>query len=516
MPKIKFLKIDDMSKGLNVFARDTMLKKDETALATSVIPAGKASIAKRPGTATLCTASTASSIDGLGTFYAASTRQLLAMTDGKLFQVQSGTAVQVSAAPATAGAWTPGLRTDFCQAGANVFISNGTDPMRVYDGTTVRNQSNGVVAKYMIYYKNCLYAIGNSTYPSRLYRSGVDTYIGDFTYSTANPLATSIYISNNDGQDLSSFFKHQDYLYAAKDKSTYRVSVGADSAATMSYELVDPARGSDSHWATDSVENDVYIFNEVGVHSIGYEPNYLDQIRTKIVSLRVDPYIKTIEKDVLDKVCGIYFNNIFHLSYQTGGASANDTMIVYDRLRSGWWRYPLGASCFCEFKDSSGYTKLYFGGATSANVYYFDEASKSDSGSAFRTLWTSPKYAIDEYSQSKFFLKSEFYFGRKPGTVTISAYVDGVLIRSKTVVIGTTGTAGIGQGKIGVEKIGVGSGSLTITDSGGSSMIELLINKMGRNVQFTVEDNSATTGWELNCIDIAYVPLNKFYQPNVL
>jgi hypothetical protein len=514
--KIDYIKIDDMSKGINTFARDTMLKKDETADATNVIPTGKASLMKRPGVALMATASTASAIDGLGTFYATGVNQLLSMAGGHLYQIQSGTAVQVSAYPATAGTWTANKRTDFCQAGANVYISNGTDEMRYYDGTTVRNRTNGVVAKYMIYYKNCLYAIGNSTYPSRVYRSGLDTYIGDFTYSTANTLAASIYVSNLDGQENGTMFKHQDYLYVCKNRSTYRLSVAADATATMSYELVDPARGADSHFATDAVENDVYIFNEAGVHSIGYEPNYLDQIRTKILSLRVDPIIKAISKSLLDEVCAMYFNNFYHFSYPSGGATYNDKIVLYDRLRSGWWKYDLGARCFSEFKDANGYTKLYFGSPNSNKILYFDDALKADEGVAFPTEWKSPRYSVDNYSQSKFFLQALLYFGRKPGSFTISAYVDGTLQKVRNIIIGTTGSAGIGQGKIGVEMIGVGSGSLTITDTGGSDMVKIPLNKMGRNVQIVIQDNTSDKGWELNSIEIAYTPLNKIYQPNTV
>lgn len=528
--KIKFLKVDDMSKGINVFARDTMLKKDETAGANNVMPTGKASVTKRPGTALMATISTASVIDGLGTFYSTSSNQLLAMSGGKLWRIETGTAVQVTGVAFTAASATPvtamsstavctfasGLRTDFVQAGANVYISNGTDYMRYYDGTNLYLRNNGIVAKYMIYYKNCLYATGNSSYPSRVYRSGADTYIGDFTYSTANSLATSIQVSNNDGQEVTSMFKHQDYLYLTKNRSVYRMSVASDSVATLSIELVDPSRGSDSHWATDSVENDVYIFNETGSHSIGYEPNYLDQIRTKILSLRVDQYIKTIEKDVLDKVCAMYFNNFYHLSYQSGGASVNDSMLIYDRLRAGWWSYDLGASCFTEFKDANGYTKLYFGRPDIGKVYYFDEALKADLGVAFRTKWTSPKYSIDEFIQSKFLLKAILYMGMKPGEIDISVYVNGVLVRTKHAVIGTTGTAGEGGYPIGSEMIGVGTGSLDISDTGGSAIIELAINKMGRNVQIIIEDNTLAKGWELNSLEIAHVPLNKYYQPNTL
>lgn len=511
--KVKFERIYKLAKGLDTYARDTMLETDETVTGLNVIGTGKNAIKKRKGTALVCTVATAGAVDGLGTWIGSSGRQLLAMVGGTLYRVDSGTAVAVSAAPASAGTFTSGYSTDFCQGGANTYISNGIDDMRYYDGTTVRIRSNGVVAKYMIYYKNCLYAIGNSSFPSRVYRSGADTFIGDFTNSTANPLATSVNISNLDGQDVMSLFKHQDYLYVSKNRSTYRISVAADSTGTISYELVDPAKGSDSHKATDVVENDIYVYNEYGVHAIGYEPNFLDQVRTKILSLRVDDQIQSIEKSVLEDTCAMYFDNAYHFSYKTGGAAANDAMLVYDRQRTGWWKYDIGASCFCEYKNSDGESSLYFGSPTEAKIYKFDGSVRSDAGDAIHALWVSPKYTLKDYTQSKFFLVVVLYVGLIPGTFTVTVLVDGEVINVKTVTIGSTGFSGLGIEMIGVPMVGVEGGE-AIVDDGGSGVVKMPVNKMGRSVQVKVDQSSATGSYELDAIDIGYVPVNKLYQPN--
>lgn len=511
--KVKFERIYKLAKGIDTYARDTMLETDETVIGMNVIGTGKNAIKKRKGTSLTCTVATAGAVNGLGTWTSASGRHLLAMVNGTLSRVDSGTAVAVSAAPASAGTFTSGLSTDFCQAGANTYISNGTDAMRYYDGTTVRVRTNGVVAKYMIYYKNCLYAIGNSSFPSRVYRSGADTFIGDFTNSTANPLATSVNISNNDGQDVMTMFKHQDFLYIGKNRATYRLSVAADSVATISYELVDPAKGSDSHKTTDIVENDVYTYNEYGVNAIGYEPNFLDQIRTKIMSLRVDDQIQSIEKDVIEDTCAMYFDNAYHFSYKSGGATANDTMLVYDRQRGGWWKYNLGASCFCEYKDSNGESALYFGSPTDAKIYKFNGSVKSDNALPIHAIWLSPKYTLKDYTQSKFFLTCVLYMGLIPGEFTVTVLVDGVVINVRTVTIGSDGVAGIGIDMIGVSMIGVEGGEEG-ADSGGSGVVVMPVNKMGRSLQVKIDQESATGSFELDAIDISHVPINKLYQPN--
>ncbi len=528
MEKITSKQYDDLGKGINVFTRDTMLRENESAEGFNVWATGKNSIEKRPGVVKLCTIAGVDQIDGLGTYYYGSIRKLIAMAGGALYEVETGTAISPSAVPASANVFTAKNRTDFCQAGGSLFIANGVESIRKYDGTTVREQTGAIVAKYLIFYKSCLWAAGNPTAgnETRLYRSGdgatSSAAIGNFTYhATDNPLATSKYISQSDGQWLKGFFKHQDYLYPVKERSLWRASVGTDAYQLITTELVDPARGCDSHFSIDTVDNDNFMFNEQGVFATGYEPNILDQLRTNVVSLRVDPKLKSIEKTRLDDVIGIYFDNHYYLSYTSGGGGYNDTIMVYDRQRLGWWEFQVadssgnltGANCFADYKNSSGYTKLYFGSATDGSIYYFDDTIKQDSGWTIVSDWKSPKFGLGDYAQMKFFFEVLIYLGKTPGDITIKVYIDSILAITKTVQTGATGTAGIGNERIGVPKIGVGGGALDVTDTGGGDFVKMSLNKMGRNIQVEISDNSGTKGWELNALEIHYKPLSFNYQP---
>lgn len=512
---IDFILYDNLGKGVNTFTRDTMINDQEAAEATDVWSVGKNSIAKRPGVGLAITLPSSAAVYGLGTYYNGATRELLAMSGGRLYRVDP-VAGSYAAIGGTASSFTTDLRTDMCQAGGYVFLQNGTDTLRKYDGSTIAAQSNGVIGKWLIFYKASLWTAGNTGAGNlaRLYRSGTDTFLGDFTNSTANVFATSVYVSKDDGQAVSGFFKHQDFLYPVKERSLWRASQDTSTAATITLELVDPARGCDSHFSIDTVENDNFMFNEKGVYATGYEPNILDQIRTNILSLRIDTKINTIEKSNLDDVVGIYHDNHYYLSYTAGGASANDTIMVYDRQRLGWWEWDLGANCFSEFKDSNGETKLYFGSSSAdGKIYYFDGNLKADNGVAFDTNWKSPKFSFKDYSQSKIFLNVILYFAKRAGTITYSVYVDGELATTDTVMVGNTGSAGIGQGSIGVPVLGVESGSLEIADSGGGDFIQIPINQEGRNIQVQIEDNTSTQSWELNALQFQFKKINPMYQP---
>jgi hypothetical protein len=524
---IKAQQYDDLGKGLNLFTRDTMLKENESPVAYNVWATGKNSIAKRPGIVKLCTIAGGNPIDGLGTYTSGATRNLLAMCGGKVYKVETGTAVEVIGSPATAGAFTSGKRTDWCQAGGKVFIANGTEEIRAFDGTNIINQTGSIVASWMIFYKGMLWAAGNPSAgnETRLYRSGNDANIGNFTFQiTANPLATSEFVSQSDGVSLKGFFKHQDYLYLVKEKSLWRVNMGTDDLKLITNEMIDPARGCDSHFSIDTVDNDNFMFNEQGIYATGYEPNILDQIRTNIVSLRIDPKLKAIQKSRLDDVVGIYYDNHYYLSYTSGGGTYNDTIMVYDRQRLGWWEFQVsdasgtltGANCFSEYKDTNGQTRLYFGSATDGSIYYFDDTVKQDSGWTIITDWKSKCFEFGDYSQEKFFLEVLPYFGKMAGNPTINVYIDGQLVKSESVFIGNTGYAGIGIDSIGVSMIGVEGGSLDIADTGGGDFVKIAIGQKGRNIQVEISDEDLTgqKGWELNALTFHYNPQNPLFQPD--
>jgi len=497
----------DFGKGLDLYTRDIKIKENEAAIATNVWSVGKNSLKKRPGYKLMAEVAGAGQVDGIGTYYNASVRELLVMAGGKLYKIESGTATQIGSTT-----WTSGLKTDFCQAGGKLYIQNGTDALREYNGTTITDTTNGKAGKACIFYKGSLWTFGNSANLTQLFRSGTDTSLGDFTYNvTTNPLATSVYVGKNDGQNITGLFKHQDYLYITKENSIWSVSQAIDESGTISLELIDSSRGCVSHQTIDSVDNDIFFFNDVGMFAFGYEPNITNQIRSNIVSLRVDPEIKTIQKDRLDDIAGIYYDNHYYLSYTSGGASANDTILNYDRQRLGWWKWNIGANCFSEYKGDDGYSRLYFGSSTDGKVYYFDETAKDDAGTAISSKWKSASFSFKDEVQQKFFHSLVLIFGKMSSDVTINVYIDGVLFTSVPGTFGRTGSGGIGTGAIGTKKIGVEKGSGTVADLGGGEKVHIPLNTMGATMQIEITDTSLTKSWELSTINGIMRPINKLY-----
>jgi len=114
----------------------------------------------------------------------------------------------------------------------------------------------------------------------------------------------------------------------------------------------------------------------------------------------------------------------------------------------------------------------------------------------------------------KFFFKTFIYVGKTPGELTVNVYIDGQLAKTKFVMIGATGTSGMGISSIGVDKIGVGGGALDISDTGGGDFIEMDLNQMGRDIQVEISDNNGTKSFEINALHFQYKPLSIAFQPN--
>jgi hypothetical protein len=108
------------------------------------------------------------------------------------------------------------------------------------------------------------------------------------------------------------------------------------------------------------------------------------------------------------------------------------------------------------------------------------------------------------------------YVGELPGDITINVYIDGVLTHTQNTMIGDTGIAGMGLTEWGMETIGLGGGTLEVSDSGGGNFIKIPLNKLGRDIQVEILDNNGTKGFEINALHFQYRPLTDAFQPGTL
>lgn len=122
--------------GLNTFQDETVIKDNELTDAKNVILSVDG-IQPRPGTLNLGNDGGDSSVKGAFPYYNyLGTREFLRMAGGKLEKYVSGSWNQIGSTT-----WNASARANFLQARDRVYVFNGVDALRYYDGSTITTYS---------------------------------------------------------------------------------------------------------------------------------------------------------------------------------------------------------------------------------------------------------------------------------------------------------------------------------------------------------------------------------------
>jgi len=133
-------KKDELSQGflggLNTFQDENLLKDNELTRAKNIILTVDG-IEPRPGIVHYGSDNSESRVFGLFAYYRSNgTRELLRMSGGKLYKYTTGTWTQIGSTT-----WNATARAYFVQARDIVYIFNGVDPLRFYNGSTITTYS---------------------------------------------------------------------------------------------------------------------------------------------------------------------------------------------------------------------------------------------------------------------------------------------------------------------------------------------------------------------------------------
>jgi len=306
----------------------------------------------------------------------------------------------------------------------------------VDDGTTAEseiftpptgNSTGGPTGKYIAFYKDTLFVLGNPDDPSRLYYSGGLDKINDFSVSNGGGF---IDISKNDGQMGTGLIVFKNSLLCFKEDSTYQFDF--TSSGLPQYTLINAAVGCIAPRSIVAVENDVFFASRRGIFTIGNEPGFaFDVLRTNELSSRVRSIFQTIQTEYLGNISAIYATksnvNLVIFSYTPSGSTYNSEAIVYDRERLGWFKWTnIQANCWVNYIDSTGNTHVIYGDDYSG---YCKEilSGTDDFGSAISGTFSLKGEDFKEGQDTYKKLKDISVVLRNPtGSVTMTISVDGV------------------------------------------------------------------------------------------
>lgn len=315
-----------------------------------------------------------------------------------------------------------------------------------------------------------------------------------------------IYIDPNSGSAITSVAPQlgSDKIIVTKEYSVYAVTL--DMVNIGNYNILDPKyqpistlTGCSNQDTMTTVENDQFYFGRKGLYVVGYEPNYLNLIRTNEISARIRPYLAGLSAQDYKTAAAFYVDNKYVLSFPR-----RKECIVYDRERGCWlgiWKLPFGISKLLKIVDSSGTERWIIGSAESNQVYTFEPSVYSDNGTTITKTVRTKKEFFDTWASLKTINFLYFLFRNVTGQMTVNVLLEdrnGAISTVKTFTISGSaiaGNTGWGIDTYGTKQWGESGGEVVVSTNEIKKWVTLF--KQGTIIQFEITTTSANSNFEL-------------------
>lgn len=334
----------------------------------------------------------------------------------------------------------------------------------------VANTTGGVKSEYVVKFNDRLLMVDKDD-PTKLLISGRFPNQSKFSWADGGGY---VYIDPDSGDKITGIDVQpgSDKIIVFKNYSSYAVqlntvSIGNYVVLDPTYIPVSTSVGASTFDTIQRVENDIFYFGRKGLYVVGYEPNFLNIIRTNEVSARIRPYLQLLSESDYTTACSMYVDNKYILSFPN-----RKEMVVYDRERgcfTGVWKLPYGISHMKKYVDGTGTERWVLGSAESNQVYTFERSINSDNGTTIvKTLLTN-KEAFNSWSLLKILKLFYILFRNITGEVNVNIITEdrnGTTSTAKTFTISgaaVSGRTGWGASKWGTVRWGTTKGSIVTT-----------------------------------------------------
>lgn len=379
------------------------------------------------------------------------------------------------------------------------YVDNGSDAAQTV-GPPLTNTTGGIKSSIIKKYQNRLLLVqGSKLLISALYPDQTDfSLMGG---------GGEIEIDPDSGDDITGVEVQPiaDRIVVYKNRSSYLVkldfvSVGPFYLMDPTYQPISTAVGCSNQDTIATVENDTFYFGRDGIYVTGYEPNFLNIIRTNETSARMRPYFTKLGASDYAGACAMYVDHKYLLSFPR-----LKELIVYDRERgcfAGIWKMPWGISSMKKYFDASGTEHWVIASADDNKIYEFIPSINTDNGTAvIKTLRTNKEDFGDwtKLSTIEFFYA---LFRAITGSVTVNIIIEdrnGSNLIAKTFTI--TGAETSGLTGWGTDLYGTAMWGTTLTNEFSASLDEVprwgTLFKQVRSVQVEVASTSTDSNFEL-------------------
>lgn len=323
------------------------------------------------------------------------------------------------------------------------------------------NTTGGVKSNFITKYKDRLLVVDVAE-PNKLLISGRYPYHTKFSWYDGGGY---IFIDPDSGDNIKGIVVQPiaDRIVVYKEYASYLVDI--QQIQIGNYYILDPkyvpistSVGCSSQDTIQTVENDSFYFGRNGVYVTGYEPNFLNIIRTNEISAKMRPYLDLLNQTDYNTACALYADNKYILSFPQ-----RKEMIVYDRERGAWlgpWKFPFGISYMTKYIDSTGNEKWVLGCAEDNVIYTFSVGTNSDNGTTITKTIRLNKEDFKEWTTLHIVEFFYFLFRNITGETTVNILLEdknGTVSTAKSFTISGSevgGSTGWGMDKWGTVKYG--------------------------------------------------------------
>jgi len=364
------------------------------------------------------------------------------------------------------------------------------------------NTTGGVKSPFITKFRDRLLAV-DANDPNKLLISGRFPKQYSFNYLDGGGY---IYIDPDSGEDITGIGVQPgtDKIIVYKDSSHYAVelttvSIGNFLLLDPTYQPISNLIGASSQDTIHTVENDTFYFGRKGLYVTGFEPNFLNVIRTNEVSAKMRPYLDLLNDNDYKTAAAFYVDKKYILSFPK-----RKEMIVYDRERGSWtgpWKTPYGISKMTSYTDGTGTERWVIGSSNDNNTYTFEPSLNTDTGTAIQKIVRTNKETFGEWSLLKIVKLFYSLFRAIKGTVTVNIIAelrDGSTTTIKSFTIsgsGVSGSIGWGTDTWGNTQWGLSDGEVTVTSDELTKYTQLF--KSIRLMQVEVITTTANSNFEL-------------------
>ena len=386
------------------------------------------------------------------------------------------------------------------------FVDRGT-PSSPIITTPLTNTTGGVESEFIVKYKDRLITV-DANDPNKLLISGRFPNHTKFAWLDGGGF---IYIDPDSGDDISGLAVQPiaDRIVVYKQRASYlveltSVALGNFSVLDPQYAPISTAVGCSNQDTIATVENDTFYFGRDGIYVTGFEPNFLNIIRTNEISARIRPEFEDFGAEDYNNSVAFYIDKKYILSIPT-----QKKMYVYDRERgafAGIWKMPFGISHMFRYFDGSGTERWVIGSFENNQVYTFDMNTNTDDGGAITKTLRTKKEDFGDWTILSIIRFFYILFRAIIGVTTVNIIVedrDGNTTNIKTFQISgaeVAGRTGWGINKWGQPNWGESAGSFAPIATEITRWGPLF--KQSRLVQVEVTSTSAQSNFELLSIKL--------------